>query len=822
MLRLLPHFVRQAFRSLARSPLTSAFAVLALACGIALTTAGFSLVHGILLRSLPFDGGERYRLLEAIQPDRSPRGLPVTPHEFLEWRRRQRAFESLVAVAPRSVNLSDDAGFPERRLGCFTTWEFFAGQPVPPALGRGFSAAEDAPGAAAVAVIGHDLWRRRFDGDPQVLGRSVRVDGESARVIGVMPPGFRFPLREEIWLPLRLAPGRGDALMVFGRLRDGVSPAAAAAEMSALAAALAAERPETQRGRDVVVRPYTQKFMNRPLRQALWALLGLMATALLIACANVAGLLTARAARRAPDLATRAALGAGRGELMAYVLTESALLALAGAAAGVALARLGVDVIAASMAWIPMPFWMAVTLDARALGAAAAATGLAAAAAGLYPAWHASRTDPAALVGAARSAAGRRRGGFLRALVVAEVAMAFLLLSVSGLFVRSLARLGRLDLGVDAGRLMTARLTLPASDYPDSAARGAFVTELVDRLAAAPGVAAAAAATRLPAAGYDNLVPYAVEAAAASTVAELPRAHRVATTPELFELFPIPVLQGRTLTAADRPEARPVAVVNRSLAAAAWPGEEAVGRRLRLEDGDAAAPWRTVVGVVADFWPGTLNDPGQAGVYVPLAQTGDFTMLVAASTRGDAEAPGAEAPGAETPGAEAPGGEALAELFRREARALDGGLPLYEVKTMSAVLEEERFLSRFFGRLVAALGAVSILFAAVGIYGVHALSVSRRTAEIGLRMALGAGRAGVLRQIVGESFPPLALGLAIGLLLAVPLTLLLGWALFQVEPWDPPTLAAAAALVSAVALVASYVPARRAARIEPVDALRHE
>jgi len=320
-------------------------------------------------------------------------------------------------------------------------------------------------------------------------------------------------------------------------------------------------------------------------------------------------------------------------------------------------------------------------------------------------------------------------------------------------------------------------------------------------------VATAAAATRLPTSGYDNLVPYAVEGEAASTVAELPRAHRVAATPELFELFPIPVLRGRALTATDRPETRPVAVVNRSLAAAAWPGEDPVGRRLRLETGDAAAPWRTVVGVVADFWPGTLNDAGQAGVYVPLAQTGDATVLVAASARG-----------ASTPGAAAP----AAALLRGAARALDAGLPLYEVRTMAGVLEEERFLSRFFGRLVTVLGAAAILFAAVGIYGVHALSVAGRTAEIGLRMALGAERGQVLRQIVAESVPPLALGLAIGLLLAAPVALLLGWALFQVRPWDPATFAAAAAVVSAVALTASFVPARRAARIEPVDALRCE
>ncbi len=806
VLDVVSHHLRQALRALRRSPGTSGLAVVSLACGLGLAASMFSLVDGLLLRGLPFADADRYMYLESTEVERGRRGLPVEPRDFLDWRRAQTSFEYLVAFSPRSLNLADDDGWPERRGGCYTTHEFFAAQPVRPVLGRGFSAREDTPGAAAVAVIGHQLWTHRYAGDPNVLGRVLRVDGEDAEIIGVMPPGFKFPLRQEIWLPLRLdEEGQGPPVMVFGKLRQGMSRAAAQAEVAAAAARLAAEHPETHAGRGAAVMPYTAKFMWQRLERALWTVLGLVVLGLLIACANVASLLAARALGRRRELAIRGALGASRARVAAYVLNESLVLSVAGAAGGLVLARLGAAYLARQMAAlpVPIPFWMVIRLDLRTVGFLAAATVMTIAAAGLYPAWKASRIGLAPLADDTRSASSIKLGRFLRLLVAGEVAVACLLLVFTGLFVRTLVNLSRLDLGAANEEVLTARLSLPGTDYPEPADRNRLVDELTANLAASPQVVSAQAATSLPTAGFANLTAYGVEDGDYPSAADYPRAHRVAVTPGFFDLFAIPVVSGRRLEARDRAETQPVAVVSHSLARRAWPQRDAVGQRLRLGTAESGPgetrPWLTVVGLVPDAWAGTLGDDNHAAVYVPYAQTGEATVHLAVAGRDP---------------------RALADLMRQEVRALDPGLPLDAMQTMSEVTDGEMFFFRLFGHLMSALGLAAMLFAALGIYGVNAFSVHRRTAEIGVRMALGAERGRIVRLIVGEGARRLGVGLGLGLGAAAATTRFLGWTLFQVEPRDPATFAVTALFVAAVALLACFVPARRAARVAPVDALR--
>lgn len=804
-LGLIAHHLRHGVRLLMRHRATSLLAVVSFAFGIALTTTMFSLVHGLLLRDLPFDGGGRYMYVASVDSQRQVPLFRVSLHDYYDFRAVQTSFESLVAFVYRTVNLSDDVGFPERRSGCFATYELFADPAFEPYLGRGFTAADDRLEAAPVAVIGYDLWQQRFAGDPEVLGRELRVDGEKTEIVGVMPRGFRFPLREELWMPLRLDPGRYERghsppVRLFGRLRPEVSRAAATAELSAVAERLAAEHPATHEGRAVTVTPFTRHFMSPTLRRALWALLTLVGLGLVIGCANVASLLLARAVDRLRELATISALGASRLQVIGYVMSESLALAFCGALGGLVLARLGVDAVAAQMAWIPLPFWMEITLDWRVVSFAVAAGIAAALAAGLYPAWRASRFDITALLHETRSTSSLKLGRFVRSIVVGEVGVAFLLLVSTGLFLRTTLHLNDVDLGVDPERVYTARLALPAADYPEPADRAAFVERLVARMTAQPDAAAAAAATSLPTSGFDVLAYYALEGRAYPTPADYPRVHRVAVTPEFFDLFALPVLRGRALTPRDRKD--PVAVVNRSFAERAWPGEDAVGRRLRFGRGDSDEPWRTVVGVVGDLWPGTLDQTDQSGVYVPHAQAGDPSVLLVVEARDSVEP--------------------LARVLRRETQALDKGVPLFDTQTLRGVLDEEMFQSRLFARWISILGLVAMLFAAVGIYGANAFAVRQRTSEIGLRMAVGAERREIIRLLAKQGLARIALGLAIGLALAALSMPLLSWVLFEVDPWDPATFLATALFVTAVALTACLAPAAHAARISPIDALRYE
>jgi putative ABC transport system permease protein len=798
--------LRFGLRLLARHPGQTAAAVLALGLGIGLSTAMFSIVYGAVLRSLPFPDPGRLLFVETIDPSRYHGSHAVDAHDFLALRRRQTTFAGFAAFAPDTVILSGDAA-PERYAGAGLSADLLAVLQVRPRLGRGFLPGEDVAGAPAVVLIGDELWHRRYGGDPRVLGRAVRVDGEPGTIVGVMPPGFGFPDEQEVWLPLRLAanPRRGDGtdLKVIGRLRAGATLERARAELATLARALVAEHPETRGKLRAVVRPYREEAIGASIVSLLSIMLGACLAVLCIACVNVASLTMARAALRGREIAVRAALGASRRAIAVQMLVENLLLSVLGALLGLLLARWGVGLFNAAIADVNPPYWLHIALDPAVFLFALGLAVLAGLLSGLLPALQASRPDlTAVLKDEGRGSPGLRLGRFSRAVVVFEVAASYCLLVGAGLMIHNVINLERVDLGFDAGRLFTCRLALFDATYPRREDRVRFLDALLGRLQAQPDVVAAAVTSNLPT-GASNRQRYAVAGRTYPRDEDVPTARVAAVSPGFFATFGAPVLQGRGFVRTDTAEGPPVVLVNRSFAAAAWPGQDPVGRRLRLLDGPGPEPWRAVVGVVPDLRMAGINERDQSpqGLYLPLAQRCPNFVSVAVRTR------------VEDP-------TAIAGVVRQQVAALDPDLPIYFVYSMTGLIAESSFFLHLFGTLFAICGACALLLGAVGIYGVLVLSVHRRVHEIGIRMALGAPRATVVRLVLRQGMRQLLLGLAGGLLLASGVAWLLGRFLIGVRPDDPLTFGGVALVLAAIALLACWLPARRAAATEPAVAVR--
>ncbi len=664
-----------------------------------------------------------------------------------------------------------------------------------------------------MVIIGHDVFQKRYGGDASVVGQTIRVNGEPATLIGVMPEGFQFPVKEDVWVPLDLDPasterGEGFLLEVYGLLREGVSAAEAEAETSTLAARLTAQYPVANEGLDAVrLQPYIREFTPETIINLLWTMLGAVGFVLLIACANVASLLLAQASSRAKELATRLALGAERRRVLGDVLAEGLLLSAGGAVLGVALARWGSALIGDLVDGHPDPaYWVTPGLEPPVLLFTLGATIAAGLIAALVPALQASRMDVNTLLKEeSRSASGFRIGRFSRAAVIGQIALACVLLLGAGLMTRTIVNLRNADLGFAQDNVLSARIGLPASAYPEEADRVRFWETLVERLAEAPGAVAAAATSSLPATGMGGTW-YRLEGEQYASRQDVPGANLATVSPEYFDAFDIPVRAGRAFTDRDSGQAEPVVIVNRSFAELHWPGESALGKRLRFgredREGEEPEPWRTVVGVAADAWMNDLADDDQDGIYVPLAQVGRRFMSVAVKTRAEPMA--------------------FASTLREVVLGLDPDLPIYWLRTMDQVVAQERFFYDLFGGMFAAFGAIALLLAAIGIYGITAFAVGRRTREIGVRMALGAGPRDVLGLILRQGGARLGVGLGIGLLAGFGVSRLLAGFLFGVTPTDPLTFGAIAVFLAAVTLLACLVPARSAMRVEPVEALRYE
>jgi predicted permease len=791
--------VRYAIRTSLKSPGFTAVAVLTIALGIGANAAIFTIVNAMLLEPLPYPGSGR---LVMLWQDWTRRGGPAdewaSPGNFVDWRAEHRIFAGVAAIGGWRPTLTGEAE-PEALPGEQVSHEYFSVLGIPPAVGRDFRAEDDVPNAPRVAIISHELWQRRFGGDPRVIGQSVPLSGDPHTVIGVLPPGVRPIVNPDadIWRPLRIAranPARGAVVLrVVARLADGVEVREAQAAMTALAQRLEQVHPDFNTSTGFVVEPLLERVTGQ-IRPGLLALSGAVGFVLLIACANLANLLTVRGSARSRELAVRVALGARRGRIVRLLLTESVLLALAGGAAGVLLSVWAVDVLVA-LAPASAPRLGEVRFDATVVGFTAlliVATGLFV---GLLPAiQHARGSVAPALNDAARgtTAAG---GRFIRrGLVTAEVALALVLLSGAALLIQTFVNLQQAELGFRTSGVVTGFVAPPPSS-DSSAKRIAFFDQLLERVSAIPGVDQAALASVLPLAAGDSDTNFFIEGRPApQSPADQPVTWYRSVSAGYFDAIGMPLRRGRHF--APR-EAAPSVIVNDTFVRRYFPAEEPLGRRIRA--GGPDAPWFTIVGVVADARGRGAREQTRVETFIPYWQLSEGGLNVV--LRGGNPA-------------------ALAAPLRQAVAAIDRNTPVVGLRTMDDIYRESVGEPRFFATLAGAFALLALVLAAIGIYGVVAFAVSQRTAEIGVRMAVGASLREVFRMIVADGLKLAALGTAIGIAGAVFIARSLESLLYGVAPGNPALLALAAAVLVAIAVLASAIPAWRATRIDPIAALR--
>lgn len=809
-MRGLSYDLRHASRALLRSPGYTVVALLTLAIGIGANTAIFSVVNSVLLKPLAFP--EPQALVRVYEGSPGVRGT-ASPPNFMDWQRDNAVFAGMAAYARTAAALTG-RGDAKRIAGAAVTAGYFPVLGQAPLLGRTISATETGAGQERVAVLGHALWQREFAGDPGIVGRTVQLEGRDYAVIGVMPAGFEYPAGAELWVPLtfseeELATQRGaHYLDVIARLRQGIALEEAASQMAAIAQVLEARYPESNTGATIAVRDLRDSIVG-DVRPGLLILLGAVGFVLLIACVNVANLLLARTAARQRELAVRKALGAARGRLVGHVLTESVLLAVAGGIAGTLLAMFGLRVLLA----LPvegMPRLADTRLDLTVLCFTAAVSMLTGILFGLLPAVRAGMTPhlTAALKSGGPAVTTDRAGGRTRgALVVTETALAVLLLTGAGLLLKSFVELQRVDPGFNPSGVLTFDMALPSARYPEPGQSRAFFSELNRRVETLPGVESVAGVFGLPFTGFNYTISVEeLDGGPGYTGPADTRYTQVRiVTPAYFRTMGMRLLKGRTLADTDRASAPPVVVVNESAAALLWPAGDPLGHTFELGTTlglGGARVGGTVVGVVADIKHSSLADDAPPEIYAAHAQFPvDFMSVVVRSS--------------------VPPGS-LIPVIRNEVREIDPALPLDQVRTMEERLAASLALPRFYMLLLAIFAAAALILAAVGIYGVLAYAVRQRSNEIGIRRALGAQSADVLRMVVAKAMLLAGGGLFAGLLASFALTRILSGFLYGVGATDPLTFAAVAVLLGGVALLSSLIPARRAARLDPVVALRNE
>jgi putative ABC transport system permease protein len=799
--------LRYGLRMLMRSPGFTTVALLALALGIGANTAIFSVVDGVLLRPLPYpDAGRLVLVSRHFSRSTFPYGN-LCLADYVDWRAGNRAFEDPAVFNRRRFDLTG-AGEPEQVGGAAVTVGFFSALRVRPLLGRVFRAGEDGPAREGLAVISESLWRRRFGGNPGVIGQAIDLDGNRSTVIGVLPSSFHFPRPDsEVWTNLVFPPpARRGPFFYRGlaRLAPGVTPAQAQTELNAIARRIELGDRWTA-GLTFPMQPLREAIVG-DARPALLVLFGAVTLVLMIAAVNVANLLLARATGREREMAVRLGLGAGRGRLLRQLLTESGLLALAGGGAGVAVAASGIGLL---RAWNPgnLPRIEEVHLDARVLGFTLLLSLLTGVVFGLAPALQSSRADLAAALktgGRGSSAsAGRRRTR--AALVVAELALSLLLLAGAALLLHSFVRLQQVETGLLAppARVLTMQISPSAAKYRDDKASIAFYQRLLERVRQLPGVEAAAVTDSLPPDREGNADTYVIAGRPLAPGELNPITSVPTVSADYFRALGIPLRRGRFFDQGDRQGSRPVAIVSEGMARRDFPGRNPIGERLKASGPDLNdSPYMEIVGVVGDTKYLGLASPLAAAYYQSWAQNGGQKQFLVVRS--------------------AVAAASLAPLLRREVQAIDGDVVVGAVGTMEQALWDSVAQPRFRTVLLAAFAAVAVLLAAIGIYGVIAYSVAQRTHEIGLRMALGAGRAQVLRLVVGQGANLALAGIGLGLAGAFVCTRVLAKLLFGVSATDPLTFLLVPALLAVVALAASFIPARRAAFIEPQQALKYE
>ena len=797
--------IRYGIRSLARHPGFTAVALITLALGIGANTAIFSVVNAVLLRPLPYDEPERIVWLWDTQPQlaNTPTSLP----DFLGWKEQNQSFEHLAAHLNGSMFVDAGDGTTDTHVGLVTP-EFFSVFHVSPILGRTFTNEETLPGQFRVAVLSHSMWQNRFGSDPNVVGRSILLSGAAYTIVGVMPAGFSYPDRAELWRPLTFDPAKLDPgphyLNVVGRLKPGVTLSQAQADMSIIAARLSQQYREKNAGHGVRLERLSHVIVG-DVGLALYVLLGAVGFVLLIACANLANLTLARVGARQKEIALRTALGASRLRIVRQLLIESVMLAMGGGVVGLVLAFWAVSSIV-SLSADTIPRVHEISVDPGVAGFTLLVSVITGVLFGLAPALQMSRPDlTAALKESGRSTAGLRTNRLRGALVVSEVALSLVLLVGAGLMIRSFAKLNDVDPGFKPGQVLTLGVSLLRVKYPEDEKVAQTFSQILDAAASAPGVVSVGAISALPVTGSNTSDSFTIEGRPPIAKEAEPSTEYLVITPRYFESMGIPLLSGRDFAPTDTRQSPNVVVINDAFARRHFAGENPLGHRLKLQ-GQERDPL-LIVGVIRNVRNLALDEQPSPEVYVPFLQDPLSTnyqrsMTIVARSKSD-------------PGT-------IAGPLRAALTSVDKGLPVYRLKPMTEHLHDSLARRRFNLILLTVFSCVALALAAVGIYGVISYGVTQRTHEMGIRMALGAKPRDVLKLVVRQAMVLALGGVGIGILASLVLTRLMKGLLFDVSVTDPMTFVAIAALMTLIALIACLIPARRATRVDPLVALRYE
>jgi putative ABC transport system permease protein len=794
-----------AFRMIRKRPWFSAAIVLTLALGMGANTTVFSLVNAVIFKPLPFPGGERLVIVNALAPgdDRQP----ISYADFRDFKQSSRSFEHLEAILNETMTLGERGNPPDRYRGGRITAGMFGMLHMNPVIGRGFQPADEKPGAEVAALIGYGVWRDRYGKDPGVIGRAVRVNEKPAVIVGVMPDGFKFPNNEDMWtaaIPDANSEKRSvREYTLIGMLKEDVSMAQARADMSAIAHRLAKEYPDSNKDRDATVQTFHEAMNGGQIRMVFFLLLGAVGFVLLIACANVANMLLGKAVERTREVSVRSALGASRWRLIRQLLIESVVLSMMGGLLGLGLARFGIYGFGLATADVGKPYWIDFSMNYVVFGYFAGLTILAGLIFGLAPALAVSRVDlNNTLKEGSRGSSGR--GGWLSgALVVFQFTLAVVLLSAAGLMMRSFLVAQNEFSNINGDQILTARVSLPRARYAKPDDRRQFFEKLLPRVASMPGVTQASMVSNAPGEGGQGW-EFELQGHPAPDGARRPAAITVAADKNYLSMIGLRLLRGKDFDDNDGLPGKETVIISQSFAAKNFPNRDELGKQIRLFDRDGKAnPWMTIVGVSPDFRQQSPQNHATDPVFlVPYKFTKGGSMRLLLKTNA--------LPATLTAG------------LRNEVQQIDQDLPLFETMTVTEALARQVWYLRVFGSLFLIFAMVAMGMAAVGIYAVMANDASRRTREIGVRMALGASVGAILTLIVRRGAIQLALGMALGLGAAFGVTRLMATMLYNISPTDPITFVAVALTLSAAGLAAVYFPARRAAKLDPLNALRYE
>jgi putative ABC transport system permease protein len=797
--------LRYALRQLIKAPSFTAIAILTLALGIGACSAIFSVVNVVLLQPLDYPEANRIVVIRETNLPQFPE-FSVSPPNYLDWEKQTKSYEHLAAYGGAQLNLTGE-GEPQRLVGVKATAHYFDVYGVKPVLGRMLLPEEDAPGKNHVVVLSYPFWQRVFGGARDVVGREVQLNGEPYNIVGVAPVGFGLASKVDAWMPMAFKPDEtandargGHYINVVGRLKPGVTAAQARAELEVIASQLAKQYPDSNKGWGVLLLPL-QDYSVRDVKPVLYTLLGAVGCVLLIACANLANLLLARATARHREISIRAALGASRARLVRQLLTESVVLSLFGGVAGLLLARWGLDTLLA-LAPTSLPRITEIHLDSRVLLFSLALSVVTGLVFGIAPAWLAARADvnEALKQGTRGSTEGGVRGRLRSALVVLEVTFALMLLGGAGLLARSFMQLAHVDPGFNPADATLIRLALPQKKYELPEQQTAFVNALLDRLKALPGVQAAGVTHSMPLVG-DYVLGFNIEGRPAIAPSDLPSTNYYAVTPDYFRAMGIRLIRGRTFTPQDDAKAPRVAIINETMARQHFPNEDPIGKRINIT---VSGPdtWREIIGIVVDIKQYGVDKVSSAQSYEPFAQVPFSSLNVVVRTNGSPAA--------------------LLGALRPAVYAVDKDQPIGAIRPLEEIVSDSIARQRFAMTLLTVFSLVALVIAAVGIYGVMAYSVVQRTGEFGIRMALGAQQRDVLRLVLMQGGKLIGLGLIIGLAATLAAARAMGSMLFNTSAQDPLTLGAITLLLGAVALVACLLPASRATKVNPIEALRAE